>query len=85
MKILLFMGRPWSIQPKDLDLLSFSGFLAQSSILNIYYRKDSSHDGHLSVVKHLVNMKADINTKTIGFEFYYLFGLLFIMLLKTVI
>jgi len=42
-------------------------------------------NGHLSVVEYLINQKADINAKNKSVEFYYLIGLLFIMLLKMVI
>jgi len=45
----------------------------------------SSCYGHLSVVEYLVNQKADINAKNIIFEFLYLIGLLFIILLRMVI
>jgi len=45
----------------------------------------AAKDGHLSVVEYLVNQKADINAKDNNIEFYYLIGLLFIMLLKEVI
>jgi len=45
----------------------------------------AAQNGHLSVVKYLVNQKADINAKNISVEFLYLMRLLFIGLLIMVI
>jgi len=49
------------------------------------YLHYASGYGLLSVVEYLVNQKADINEKGSCYEFFYLIGLLFILLLKKVI
>jgi len=45
----------------------------------------AARDGHLSVVEHLINQKADINAKNSDVVLLYFLGLLFIIMLIMVI
>ena len=56
------------------------GFLFNNTPLHY-----ATNNGHLCVVKYLVNQKADINAIGFSIEFLYLIRLLFIELLQMII